>query len=55
MARRYELIMELYQRMQEAVTAPQEWQRFLSTACRNYKLPFDEQLLLFAQRPDATA
>ena len=55
MARRYELITELYQRMQETVTAPQEWQRFLSTACRNYKLPFDEQLLLFAQRPDATA
>lgn len=55
MARRYELITELYQRMQEAVTAPQEWQRFLSTACRNCKLSFDEQLLLFAQRPDATA
>ena len=48
MARRYELITELYHRIQTEVTAPQEWQRFLATACRNYKLPFDEQLLLFA-------
>lgn len=55
MARRYELITELYERTRAAVTSPQEWQRFLATACRNYKLSFDEQLLLFAQRPDATA
>lgn len=55
MARRYELITELYHRIQTEVAAPREWQRFLTTACRNYKLPFDEQLLLFAQRPDATA
>ena len=55
MARRYELITELYERTRAAVTSPQEWQKFLATACRNYKLPFDEQLLLFAQRPDATA
>lgn len=55
MARRYELITELYECTRAAVTSPQEWQKFLATACRNYKLPFDEQLLLFAQRPDATA
>lgn len=55
MARRYELITELYERTRATVTSPQEWQKFLATACRNYKLPFDEQLLLFAQRPDATA
>ena len=55
MARRYELITELYERTRAAVTSPKEWQKFLATACRNYKLPFDEQLLLFAQRPDATA
>ena len=55
MARRYELITELYERTRAAITSPQEWQKFLTTACRNYKLPFDEQLLLFAQRPDATA
>ena len=34
---------------------PQAWQGFLSSACRNYKCRFDEQLLIYAQRPDATA
>ena len=55
MATKYELITELYKRTQKSVTAPQEWQRFLTTACRNFRLSFDEQLLLYAQRPDATA
>ena len=55
MARKFDLITELYQQTQKRVTKPQEWQRFLSVACRNYKLSFDEQLLLYAQRPDATA
>lgn len=55
MARKYELITELYQRTVAGMTAPQEWQRFLATACRNFRLPFDEQVLLYAQRPDATA
>lgn len=39
----------------EVVRSPQAWQRFLESACRNYRLRFDEQLLVFAQRPDATA
>ena len=55
MAKKYELITELYERTRQSVTEPQQWQRFLSTVCRNYRLSFDEQLLLFAQRPDATA
>ena len=55
MAQKYELITELYERTRQSVTEPAQWQRFLSTACRNYRLSFDEQLLLFAQRPDATA
>lgn len=55
MARRYELITELYERIQKGVTLPDKWQEFLSSACQNYKLPFDEQLLSYAQRPDATA
>ena len=55
MARKYELITELYQRTVAGLAAPQEWQRFLTTACRNFRLPFDEQVLVFAQRPDATA
>lgn len=55
MARKYEIITELYRRTIRKITAPQEWQRFLTTACRNYRLSFDEQVLLYAQRPDATA
>ena len=55
MTRKYELITELYERTQKSVTDPSKWQEFLSSACQNYKLPFDEQLLIYAQRPDATA
>ena len=56
MARKYELISELYDRTCKTVVSnPQSWQKFLESACRNYRLRFDEQLLIFAQRPDATA
>ena len=55
MARKYEIITELYRRTQESVTAPKAWREFLSSACRNFRLSFDEQLLVYAQRPDATA
>ena len=56
MAAKYQLITELYQRTGKTVTRnPQAWQNFLSSACRNYKCRFDEQLLIYAQRPDATA
>ncbi len=55
MARKYQMITELYHTTVTSISAPQEWQRFLTTACRNYRLPFDEQVLLFAQRPDAIA
>ena len=49
-----------YQQLAEAVTRqiagdPQEWARFLTTAARLYKYPYHEQLLIYAQRPDATA
>ena len=56
MAIKYKLISELYDRTCNTVVAnPQSWQKYLDSACRNYKLRFDEQLLVFAQRPDATA
>ena len=56
MARKYDLISELYNRTcKTVVSSPKSWQDFLTSACRNYKLRFDEQLLVFAQRPDATA
>lgn len=55
MARKYEIITELYRKTVLGLTSPQNWQSFLSTACHNFRLPFDEQVLLYAQRPDATA
>lgn len=55
MAIRYKALTELYQETQRKVTALAEWQQFLTSACRNYRLSFDEQLLVYAQRPDATA
>lgn len=56
MAAKYQLMTELYQRTGKTVTRnPQAWQGFLSSACRNYKCRFDEQLLIYTQRPDAIA
>ena len=56
MARKYDLISELYRRTAHAVVSDVEnWQAFLRCACRHYRLRFDEQLLIYAQRPDATA
>ncbi len=56
MAAKYQLITELYRRTGVGVAKnPQAWQGFLSSACRNYKCRFDEQLLIYAQRPDAVA
>ena len=56
MARKYDFISELYNRTcQTVVSGPASWEAFLRSACRNYRLRFDEQLLVFAQRPDATA
>lgn len=56
MARKYDLISELYDRTCKVVSEnPEQWQAFLKTAGRNFRLRFDEQLLVFAQKPDATA
>ena len=56
MSRKFDLISELYDRTcKMVVSSPKNWEAFLSSACRNYKLRFDEQLMIFAQRPDATA
>jgi len=55
-ARKFDLISELYERTCFAVTDnPVNWQSFLKTAGRNFRLRFDEQLLIYAQRPDSTA
>ena len=55
MAIRYKALTELYLETQRSMTAPDQWRAFLASACRNYRLSFDEQLLVYAQRPDATA
>ena len=56
MARKYDLISELYNIVShDVVEKPQNWQDFLRSACYNFKLRFDEQLLIYAQRPSATA
>lgn len=56
MARKYDLISEQYDRQSKTVVStPENWEAFLHSACYNYRLRFDEQLLVYAQRPDATA
>ena len=56
MASKYQLITELYsQTLANLANNPAQWRSFLRSACRNYKCRFDEQVLIFAQRPDATA
>ena len=39
----------------EVVKNREEWMKYLITGARLYKYPFREQLLIYAQRPDATA
>ena len=39
----------------EITQTPENWMRFLDTASRVYKYPFHEQMLIYAQRPDAIA
>lgn len=55
MASKYERITELYLQTAGEVATPEAWPRFLTTACYNFRLSFDKQILLYAQRPDATA
>lgn len=56
MARKYDLISEMYDRESKTVVStPENWEAFLRSACYNFRLRFDEQLLVFAQRPEATA
>lgn len=56
MASKFQFITELYSRTLTKLTGDYEsWTGFLRAACYNYKCPFDEQVLIYAQRPDATA
>ena len=54
--KKYDLITDLYAEAVKEVTAsPENWLAFLRSACRNFRLPFDEQILIYAQRPEASA
>ena len=56
MATRFELISDLYNDVSmDVVRSPSNWQEFLKSSCNNYGLPFSEQLLVYAQKPDAVA
>ena len=55
MARRFQEITEVYRQELAALARGDKWTAFLRSACRNYKLHFEEQVLVHAQRPDATA
>ena len=56
MASKFQFITELYSRTLTGLTdAYESWTGFLRSACYNYKCPFDEQVLIYAQRPNATA
>lgn len=56
MAIRFELISALYDNVsKDVIRSPSNWQEFLKSSCNNYGLPFSEQLLVYAQKPDAVA
>lgn len=56
MPNKFELITKAYSDgCADVIRSPQNWCEFLFSACYNYRLRFDEQLLIFIQRPDATA
>ena len=56
MIKKFDVITKLYEEATQEVTeSPEKWLAFLQSASKNYRLPFDEQLLIHVQRPEATA
>ena len=54
--KKYDLITDLYtETVKEVIASPENWLSFLRSACRNFRLPFDDQILIYAQRPEASA
>lgn len=54
--KKYDLITDLYaEAIKEVTASPENWLSFLHSACRNFRLPFDDQILIYAQRPQASA
>ena len=55
-AEKYMRVSELSDDMSKWITRnEEEWKKYLTCAARIYKYPFHEQLLIYAQKPDATA
>ena len=55
MPNKMQLITELSNNVTKEITnTPENWLSFLDTASNNYKYSFNEQILIYAQRPDAT-
>lgn len=55
MAVTYDSLKDLSRQTMKGLLNVQSWKKFLVFACRNFKLPFPEQVLIYAQRPEATA
>ena len=55
MASKAQRIFELMQETQKSLSEPDNWTAFLRTAAWQYKYPFEDQVLIYAQRPDAAA
>lgn len=56
MPNKYQLINEMARETLKDITSkPEEWVKFLDTASSNYKYEFNEQVLIYAQKPNATA
>ena len=56
MNNKYEYTHELWSNQIESISkSPNEWMSFLKTSAWMYKFSFDDQLLIYAQRPDAKA
>lgn len=55
MAVTYDSLKDLSRQTLKGLLTVQGWRQFLAFACRNFKLPFAEQVLVYAQRPEATA
>jgi len=51
----YDSLKDLGRKTMKGLLAAQGWQKFLAFACRNFKLPFSEQVLVYAQRPEVSA
>ena len=56
MPNKYQLVNEMGNETLKDITSSSEnWIKFLDTASNNYKYSFNEQVLIYAQKPNATA